>query len=244
MLISRTDRGYSRSSRVRTLSIFFIVLIVLFFALRSFVQPLLLGTVSWVSNIFTNKTVTALQLENEELKNKLFLLQSQSANASSTEEMLKMGVADFIRASVIIKRMNSVYGSLYINKGSADGIQVDNVVFAAGLHPVGSVVGVDQKFSRIELFTASNKKTGGVLRYSSSSEEVIELQGDGAYGFVATVPSNSNVQNGDNVYFNQDPDFVLGEVVYVGLNENENNKIVRVKSFYSVTGTAFLYIQK
>lgn len=244
MLISRTDRGYSRSSRTRVLSIIFIVLIVLFFALRSFVQPLLLSTVSWVSGIFTSKTLTSLQLENEELKNKLFLLQSQSMNASNTEEMLKIGVADFIRASVIIKRMNSVYGSLYINKGSADGVQVDSIVFAAGLHPVGSVVGVDQKFSRVELFTASSKKIGGILRYSSSSEEVIELQGDGAYGFVATVPSNSGIKNGDYVYFNQDPDFVLGEVVYVGLNENENNKIVRVKSFYSVTGTAFLYIQK
>ncbi len=244
MLISRTDRGYSRSSRVRNLSIIFAVLIVLFFLLRSIMQPVLLGGASWISNIFTNKTIEKLQLENDELKNKLSLIESLSINTSSTEELLKIGITDFVRASVIIKKMNSVYGSVYINKGSLDGIQVDNIVFASGLHPVGSVAGVDEKFSRIELFTASNKKLGGLLRYSSSSEEVIELQGDGAYGFVATVPSNSSIKNGDNIYFNQDPDFVIGQVVAIGLNENENNKIVRIKSFYSVAGTASLYIQK
>lgn len=244
MLISRTDRGYARSSNGRRLSIIFIVLLVLFFVLKPLLQPVLLSLVSSVSGIFSSKTVAALEIENENLKNQLAIFEKDFANASSTEELLKIGATDFIRASIIVKNMNNVYGSMYIGVGTRDGVSVDTVVFVSGLHPIGRVVGVSEKFSRIELFTGSDKKLGGILRYASSSEEVLELQGDGAYGFVSMVPANSSIQNGDKIYFSEDPEFVIGQVLSVDINENENNKIVRVKSFYSTSGTASVYIQR
>lgn len=244
MLISRTDRGYSQSSRVRTLVISFVVLIILFFILKPFIQSPLLGAAGWVKDIFADKTVETLRLENEDLKNQIGILKIGIATASSAEDMINMGVTDFIKASVVVKSMSSVYGNVYINQGKDSGVNIDALVFAPGLFPIGKVVGTDNKFARIELLTASGKKVGGLVKLASSSEEVIELEGDGSYGFVATIPFNSKIKNGDNIYMSESPDFVMGTVVDVILNENENNKIVRVRGYYSTLGTGTVFVQK
>jgi hypothetical protein len=103
---------------------------------------------------------------------------------------------------------------------------------------------VDDSVSRINLLTRSDSKLGAVVRYASNTEEVIELNGDGAYGFYATVPMSSKIENNQDLFFAENPDFKLGVVVGVVNNENENQKIIRVKSFYSSSGVSTVFIQK
>lgn len=244
MLISRTDRGFRSSGKKKNIFIAFVVFLILFFVLKPLVQKPLLHSFEYLGSLFINSKLETLQNENAELKNKLSILEVNISNASSSDYMFKMGMTDFVRGALIVSDMSNVYDTVYVNRGSVDGVTDGVVVFTAGLHPIGKVVSVDDSVSRINLLTRSDSKLGAVVRYASNTEEVIELNGDGAYGFYATVPMSSKIENNQDVFFAENPDFKLGVVVGVVNNENENQKIIRVKSFYSSSGVSTVFIQK
>lgn len=244
MLISRTDRNFRENSILKKLVISFFVFVILFFILRPFLQAPLLNTFEYISNFLNNSRISELEKENSDLKIKLAQAEIIIKDSSSSELLVKMGMTDFVEASVIVRSFLSVYDTLFLNKGSVDGVSDGALVFTAGLHPVATVKEIDKSFSRIDLFTKSGNKISGVVKSASSSEEVLELTGDGAYGFVSTVPLSSNIEEGQKVYFGENTDFVVADVVSVFKNENENNKIVRLRGYFSPSGVSSVYIQK
>lgn len=242
MLISPIGKYSQKGSKFKWIIISFAVFMLVFFLLRSFIQPMFLGVASKFQDLFSNES--SISLDNQKLKNRVVELENIIKSYNDANLLLTQGATDFIHGSIIIRDVGRIYDTIYINKGSNDSISVGSTVFVSGLRPIGKIIETQDKFSHIELFTKENLKTSGVLKSASSTEEMLELVGDGAYGFMASVPAVSKLSLGDNVYFAENPDFVIGIVSQIVNNEQENNKIVRVTGFYSSHGSVSVFIQK
>jgi rod shape-determining protein MreC len=99
-------------------------------------------------------------------------------------------------AQVIMLDTSSRFKSVILNRGSKDGIEVnDSVVTANGL--VGRVVLTTSDLAKVQLITDNNSSVGGIID-RTRRQGVMRGDGSGA-GQLFDVPSLSDVQPGDVV---------------------------------------------
>jgi len=158
------------------------------------------------SNIETLiQTKKFIILENEKLKSELLANNVKVANYKTIEdeniklkEILnrKPETANLILASILGKSNQSIYNTLIIDMGSDGGVEKGQLVLALGNIPIGKVVEVFPKFSKVMLFSSPGEKTEIVI---SGVDVFINIIGRGGGNFEMTIPRDFKINIGAEV---------------------------------------------
>lgn len=145
-----------------------------------------------------------------------------------------------ITMSSLAQDYTRLYATVIFNKGFRDDVEVGDTVFLRGRVAVCSVTEVYARSSVCSLFTAYGKTTEGV---TASSSVVLTLLGRGGH-YIASVPRDTPVAVGEQVFLRDDQSFALGNVVDVIHNNQDTAWHVFVKSDYNPVSSSLFYIQK
>src|SRR3989344_2131431 len=110
---------------------------------------------------------------------------------------------DVVVSAILAKPNQSLYDTLVIDVGEAEGIQKGKTVFALGNIPIGRVANIYAHSSKVILFSNSGEKTQVVaplkLAHPSGGSIFFELVGRGGGNFEMIMPSNFTLVKGDEV---------------------------------------------
>lgn len=154
---------------------------------------------------------SSLYKENEDLKSQINESVADRANyAAVVDENIKLkeilgrkneGTVMTL-ASIISKPNQSLYDTLVIDAGEAEGIKEGSMVFAFGDIPIGRVSIVYPHSSKIVLFSSSGERTQAFIGSKSSPDDksgdlLLELVGRGGGNFEMIIPRDLILQKGD-----------------------------------------------
>lgn len=176
----------------------------------------------------TNKTslltLTALQQENENLKSIL---------GRKPEGQMVLGV-------VMSRPPISPYDTLVIDSGSNDGIEVGDRVYTEGDVLIGEVAEIYSNESKVTLFSTPGKKTN--ISFVNSSVEV-EAIGRGGGNFMANIPIDAGIKEGDMVIL---PDIKLhtfGIVKKIAADRANSFSTILFKTPININAVRFVEVQ-
>ncbi|MFA6257759.1 MAG: rod shape-determining protein MreC [Candidatus Paceibacterota bacterium] len=147
----------------------------------------------------------SLFLENQNLKDQIRDSAADRANYLSVvdennklKEILgrKNENKKMILAAILAKPNQSVYDTLIIDAGTAQGIKVGGMVFAFGNVPIGRVDLVYESSSNVVLFSNAGEKTQVVV---TGKDSFLEIVGRGGGNFEMILPRDFILQKGDQV---------------------------------------------
>ncbi len=223
-------KGNEKSSNkflLAVLSILCIALIVLSFLNDSMTSPLrqVTGMIitpvqkginslgNWVSGFTSNLSdAAALREENAQLKEKVDILTAENSQLvldkeelTRLRELYDLGEQypdyDKVGARVISKDSGNWFNSFTIDKGSADGIQVDaNVIAGAGL--VGIVTEVGTNWATVRSIIDDNSNVSAMVSNTSDTCIIagnLQLIDEGTLSLVKLQDQNNKVNVGDKV---------------------------------------------
>jgi len=211
-----------KNQRKKYFSIF--ILVVFLFVIFYFRVPIFTGlsrfftgifrpVLSVKTNIDSNFSNTGafiyskkfLLLENQDLKNQLLESASKIANYKTLEdeniklkEILnrKPETANLILASILGKSNQSIYNTLIIDMGSIAGVEKGQLVLALGNIPIGKVVEVFPKSSKVVLFSSPGESTEVVV---GGGDVFMNIVGRGGGNFEMVMPRDFKIDAGAEV---------------------------------------------
>jgi hypothetical protein len=101
-----------------------------------------------------------------------------------------------ILARVLTTPDRNFYGTMIIDVGEREGIQVGQIAYAFGSIALGTVSDVQEKQSTVELFSAPNRETAGTAEGSATA---VLLLGRGAGEFEVRMPRDVRFEIGEFV---------------------------------------------
>jgi rRNA processing protein Gar1 len=144
-------------------------LLVIFILLLSFKGNIVDSFVSISTSIFKGKKAVE---ENEEniayLTNENAKLLSIINLATDTREIFNSGVVDVIKARSVLDSTSIVYSDFLLNVGANQGVQVGSIVYVKGMKPVGKVIEVFGRSSKVRLYTYAGNKLEAIVRIKKS----------------------------------------------------------------------------
>ncbi|MDD5721191.1 MAG: rod shape-determining protein MreC [Candidatus Pacebacteria bacterium] len=156
-----------------------------------------------IGSYFVSKN--SLSLENQNLKDQISASAADRANYDSVvaenvslKETLgrKDPKVNIVLSAILAKPNQSLYDTLLIDAGTAQGIKTGDIVFALGNIPIGRVDLVYDNSSKIILFSNPGEKTQAVV---SSKNIFMELVGRGGGNFEMILPRDFVLQKGDQI---------------------------------------------
>lgn len=161
--------------------------------------------------------VAELIKENEELKRTLISNEGKYLQTDllrkENEELKKLlgreNTANLILAQILKKPPLSAYDTLIVDTGSEEGIKEGNRVYALGSIPIGEIIEVTGKTSKVRLYSSAGEKYPVFI--GSTSVETAAL-GKGGGAFEASVPRDTTIVPGDVVTIPSLNDAFLGIV--------------------------------
>lgn len=147
----------------------------------------------------------SLLLENKDLNSKLLESEARVVNYKILEdeniklkEILnrKQEGANFTLAGILGKSNQSVYNTLVIDVGSMENVSEGDTVFALGNIPIGKIVEVFPKSSKVLLFSSPKEKTQVVV---GGSDVFMDIVGRGGGNFEIVMPRDFKLAPGDEV---------------------------------------------
>lgn len=215
------------------------------------------GIGSWLTekkDLF--QSVENLQKENDELKTKLSELEEENIKMkleqveyNDLKELYKIDNVyssyEKIGANVIGRNSDSWYDTFIIDKGSADGIEVDmNVIAGNGL--VGIVYKVSEKYSHVRSIIDDESKVSSMLMNTS---DVCAVSGDlklieDGYLRLNYLDADVKISDGDMIVTsNVSKKFLPGILIgYAKDIETDSNNLTQ--SGYVIPAVDFKHIQK
>ncbi len=156
-----------------------------------------------ISSYFISKN--SLSIENENFRNQISESVADRANYDSVlaenvslKETLgrKDPKVKMILAAILAKPNQSLYDTLVIDAGTAQGIKTGDIVFALGNIPIGRIAEIYPNSSKVILFSNAGEKTQVVV---SGKNLFMELIGRGGGNFEMILPRDFVLQKGDQV---------------------------------------------
>lgn len=172
--------------------------------------------ISNLGNHFSSKR--NLAKENEDLKEKINLLEADLANHKTIEEEnsklkeilnRKSENKELILSGILSKPNQSLYDILIIDAGENDGIRTEARVFAYGNIPIGKVSEVFSNTSKIVLFSTPGEKTEVVI---GGRDTFMTLVGRGGGNFEMTLPRDFIIEIGSTVHLPGIDSYIVGTV--------------------------------
>lgn len=204
----------------RTVTISIVVLLALLFALHYFF-PRFYSTLfypitsiawrsettfgEWLSNMGNiARSKYSLSEENKRFQaeirageKSMLILKSLQAENDSLKSMLgRSPESEGILAAVLARPPVSFYDTLVIDRGSKDGIKVGDKVYADGDILIGEIAEAYSGESKAVLYSTPGKKTRIAFVGSDIDTEAI---GKGGGNFIASVPADAGIAEGDTV---------------------------------------------
>lgn len=218
-------------SRVKIAGIVFVVIIglVVLFGLGKLIQTIARGP-QWLhdsaATTLSNEVsklspksvliakITALQNQVQDDQEKLTQLQVlQTENdALRTELSYQKNPKSVITAQVLAKPSQSLYNSLIIDRGTADGILVGQLVTAQGFVGLGTVVTVSYHTATVQLFSGPQFSQNLVLQGQNITLPAV---GKGGGTFQIDIPHTTPVIVGDTLVFPNDPSVAVATVASI-----------------------------
>lgn len=203
---------------------------------------------NWLDNqFFLNKKLEVLSAENLRLNLENQILKVYEKENVRYREFLNFKKREsqrFVGADVISKGISSNMSSILINRGSNDGIVInDPVLSSRGV--VGKIIAVSKSSSEVQLISDVNFRLSvkiapdeveGILRWIS--DDICEI---------AELKKISDIEIGDivltsslSIYF--PPNLPLGSVVSIFEKSDSSNKLVKMKLFSDLSNINQLFV--
>ncbi len=184
--------------------------------------------------------------ENQSLRERIImdqiLLVSAKASAENQDVLLRSlgrtSVGKGVSASILIRPPETPYDILIIDVGTDNGMTLGREVTLAMNSPsgewgpkIGVITEVFKNNSRVELFSASGKKTNVILERNSLP---VVLVGRGGGNFEFTLPREASVAVGDKILSSDINRILMGVVKDVEMSATDSFKKVLVISVANI----------
>ena len=271
-MTSRYDRD-NKGAIKRSIIVFFVIFSILNYSVGENIKPYIVNSfsfivskisplhsvlASWHTNFSNKETLVlsaeSLQDQNLKLQNEISNLKLFIENSTLTEKFIENGETDIVKANRITPKIDIIYNNILLNKGFTSNVKEGNLVFVAGLLPVGKIKEVFSDSSNLELFSAQNNKLECYVHIDkesvSTSTQIenntlnIEVYADGAYNFVAEVPDSINLKLEDKIYLREFSNYFIGKVYSIEHNDNEKMNRIFIKSNLDSSKNYDFYIKK
>ncbi|MDB5260246.1 MAG: hypothetical protein JWN37_477 [Candidatus Nomurabacteria bacterium] len=154
---------------------------------------------------------------------------SQNGSSVSTLEMYS-----------ILEDSTNIYSTIILSKGFKDGLEINKLVYLRGRQPVCIIVEVHDQTSVCKLLSSSGSFIEGV----SPNGETLFLKGDGGGTFIADIPRDAILNEGDSVHLKSDPTLLLGTVVSIVKDNQATAWKVYVRGQYNPITSNVFYTDK
>lgn len=180
------------------------------------------------------KSKAALVAENESLRAQLAddagqdaLIETLSAELASSVRGFDGLTAPRTLAAVLATPSQSLYDTLLVGAGAADGLETGDIVVSSGGAAIGTVAGVARDTATVLLFSAAGRHTTGSL---ASHGDQIDVVGMGGSGLEALVPHDLPVPVGEQVMLTSAPGRLLGTVRRTGERPGGSLKVLFIET--------------
>ena len=146
-----------------------------------------------------------------------------------------------ILASVLARPPVSPYDLYVIDQGTNAGVRVGARVEGPGGAPVGTVEDAGPATARVLLYSATGRTTEG---WAGETRMPITLEGAGAGSFRASLPRESAVAVGDQVYVSGDGALPIGTVVRLDTDPSSPRAIVHVRPLVNIFSLPYVTVAR
>jgi len=193
-----------------------ITLVFVCFVIIQFITPTLLPGIFhrtfspfWISHPEDqSQTILELQAKIDSFK----LIEDEHTKLIT--ELGQKPVAETLLGYVLVLPPQSLYDTLIINIGNAQGVKVGKKVFAGEQILLGEIVEVYEKTAKAQLYSSPEQKYDVIIGLASSSVRALAT-GRGGGMFEALVPREAKIQVGDSVTVPEITTAVYGKVEHV-----------------------------
>ncbi len=167
---------------------------------------------------------------------------STSVLPTSTKVTLKsFSVNDGITAGVLRNPPFSSYDFLLTDKGSSDGVNIDDLVYSESGYLIGEIDSVDKYDSMVKMYSTNGEKINVRIGTSTSMVEATGIN-DGTY--LISLPKGSKVKVGDQVRMPGLKNYIVGDISYVDDDPTKVFQEIFFRYPFSVSGIDKVIIKK
>ncbi len=150
---------------------------------------------------------------------------------------------ELIFARVLTLPPQSLYDTLIIDSGSAQGVIVGKKVFAGKNILIGIVSEVYEKTAKVKLYSSPDEKYDVIIGVASSSVRATAV-GHGNGMFEALVPREAAVEIGDNVTIPEISNTIYGKVNYIITDPARAFDSILFQSSIPIQSLRRVYVEK
>lgn len=245
-----------KTSRARIAGTAFAVValvLLVVFVIAPFVQKLARGP-QWLAasvekgGLLVSKA--SLIRENAELKGQAVSFQAQllelgmlrDENEKLREELSYRSVpSESVTAQVIAKPGQSLYNSVIIDRGSAQGVRVGQLVTVHGTVGLGRVSETSASTATVQLFSAPGFKGDVVMK---SQDITVPATGKGGGNFEIHIPREIAVTDGDILAFPESPNVAIGVIKSIIFDPRDPFQTVLARTPVNVQELRFVEVVK
>lgn len=163
-------------------------------------------------------------------------------NAAFRKEMGKSGeTSKVLVAAILATPPRSPYDTVILDAGSRDGVAIGDEVLSESVL-IGRVSEVRSATSVVSLFSSPGARIPITVIHAGVGLSV-EAEGQGGATFIARLPRNLLIAEGDEVRFRDRPLAPFAVVVAIIGNENDPFKTIYITSLAPINGLRFLSIR-
>ncbi|MEK7564361.1 MAG: rod shape-determining protein MreC [Patescibacteria group bacterium] len=200
-----------------------------------------------ISVFFRSKNY--LNLENADLQSRLTHNENLMVNYNAVvaennqlKEILgRKGERSLILGAILSKPNKSSYDTLVVDVGVDEGIKVGDKVFASGVIPIGRVVDVYTRSSKVVLFSNSRESTEVVV---GSSGVFMEMIGRGGGNFEILAPRDFVLEKGAEVVLPGINPYVVAVVDSVISDVRDSSQKVLLITPVNINELKFVELEK
>ncbi len=175
---------------------------------------------SWRSTVAAKELLPAVMRQRDELEARVALVESENATLRRQLAYPERNAWGTIGADVVAKTTDISEQAFIVNRGSSDGVAVDDVVFTENGVLVGRVARVEDARAVVRLLNDRASRVGALLGKSGRAIGIVE----GGYGLgvrLTLIPPEEVVAAGDTLVTDASDDkmpagLLIGSVVTVG----------------------------
>jgi cell shape-determining protein MreC len=208
----------------------------------------IIGEISNVSAIFHDRR--SLMLENQDLESQITESQADRANYASVldeniqmKEILGRKVPNdqLILAGILNKPNQSLYDTLLIDAGTAEGVVIGQRVFALGNVPIGYISEADMDSSKVILYSNPGEKTEAVI---SSQNVFMQTVGRGGGNFEMILPRDFVLTVGTEIDLPGVTPYILGTVQSILSDPRDAFQKALIASPINIQQQKFVEVEK
>ena len=202
--------------------------------------------ISFYPSLFADKADIAaenanLTIENERLKNLIFDFEAElNENMELRSALHLKPQGQLISSRVIAHAPKSPIDTMFIDKGTADGVNAGAKVLASDRVLIGTVTESSREYSVVKLSSFSGSTNYAELE---SNSEPIEIVGTGGGVMKARIPRNVGVAVGDKVFMSDSVNYVFGIVGVIQENSEAGFKDVFITLPITVSNIDTVFVE-